>query len=143
MYQSILVPLDGSVTAEAILPEIETLAKGMAARLIIARVCPSLKVAEPTVAETLTSTSEQAEQYLTEMKSTLNGKGIDVETHLCYGDAAYEIIDLSNRLEVDLIAMSTHGRSGIGRWLLGSIAEKVVRHSSRPVLLVRARAASG
>jgi nucleotide-binding universal stress UspA family protein len=46
---------------------------------------------------------------------------------------------LSNRLEADLIAMSTHGRSGIGRWLLGSIAEKVVRHSSRPVLLMRAK----
>ncbi|MEJ2641104.1 MAG: universal stress protein [Desulfosarcinaceae bacterium] len=140
MYQSILVPLDGSVTAEAILPEIENLAKGMGARLIITRICPSLKVAEPTLAETLSSTSEHAEQYLTEMKSALNGKGIDVETHLGYGDAAYEIIDLSNRLDVDLIAMSTHGRSGIGRWLLGSIAEKVVRHSSRPVLLVRASA---
>jgi nucleotide-binding universal stress UspA family protein len=141
MYQSILVPLDGSVTAEAILPEIETLAKGMGARLIIARVCPSLKVSEPTLAETLSTTGEHAEQYLAETKSTLNSKGIDVETHLCYGDAAYEIIDLSNRLDVDLIAMSTHGRSGIGRWLLGSIAEKVVRHSSRPVLLVRAREA--
>jgi len=139
VYQSILVPLDGSVTAEAILPEIENLAKGMGARLIVTRVCPSIKVSEPMVSEALTSTSEHAEQYLAEMKYTLNGKGIDTETHLCYGDAAYEIIDLSNRKEVDLIAMSTHGRSGIGRWLLGSIAEKVVRHSNRPVLLVRAK----
>lgn len=138
MYQSILVPLDGSATAEAILPEIENLAKGMGARIIVTRVCPSIRLSEPMVAEDLTSTSEQAEQYLSEMKSSLNGKGLDAETHLCYGDAAYEIIDLSNRLSVDLIAMSTHGRSGIGRWLLGSIAEKVVRHSSRPVLLVRA-----
>jgi nucleotide-binding universal stress UspA family protein len=139
MYQSILVPLDGSVTAEAILPEIENLAKSMSARLAITRVCPSIKVSEPMVSEVLTSTSDHAEQYLHEIKHSLNGKGLDVETHLCYGDAAYEIIDLSNRLEVDLIAMSTHGRSGIGRWLLGSIAEKVVRHSSRPVLLVRAK----
>ena len=139
MYQTVLVPLDGSVTAEAILPEIETLAKGMGARLVVTRVCPSIKVSEPMVSEVLTSTSEHAEQYLHEIKHALNGKGIDVETHLCYGDAAYEIIDLSNRLDVDLIAMSTHGRSGIGRWLLGSIAEKVVRHSSRPVLLVRAK----
>ncbi|MGN6733572.1 MAG: universal stress protein, partial [Candidatus Binatia bacterium] len=53
------------------------------------------------------------------------------------GDAASEIIDFARRTDNNLVAMSTHGRSGVGRWLVGSIAEKVVQHSQDPVLLFR------
>ena len=61
-----------------------------------------------------------------------------VESHARYGHPAEEILDHTEHRKFDLIAMTTHGRSGVGRWLLGSVAEKVVRNSPIPVLVVRA-----
>ena len=72
------------------------------------------------------------------LKEQLFAKIIDIELHAPYGDPAEKILEVCLRHDIDLIAMSTHGRSGIGRWLLGSIADKVVRHSEKPVLLLRA-----
>jgi nucleotide-binding universal stress UspA family protein len=137
MYKAILVPLDGSKLAEAILPEIEKVASCMRARIILLRVCRAhvFPGKDPTEAEV--EVVRNAEKYLATIVADLNSKGFDVELHVRYGDVAEEILNHSKRNEIDLISMSTHGRSGLGRWLLGSVAEKIVRHSEKPVLLLR------
>ena len=139
MYQSILVPLDGSKLAEAILPEVEELSALLKARLhlvMVSRVnvLPGL---DPTDAQV--RVIHRAQEYLEKLEEQLSVRNIDIKPHAPYGDAAEKILEVCRRHDIDLIAMSTHGRSGIGRWLLGSIADKVVRHSEKPVLLLRAR----
>ena len=139
MYQSILVPLDGSKLAEAILPEVEELAAILNAQLhlvMVSRVnvLPGL---DPTDAQV--RVIHRAQEYLEKLEEQLSVRNIDIEPHAPYGDPAEKILEVCRRHDIDLIAMSTHGRSGIGRWLLGSIADKVVRHSEKPVLLLRAR----
>jgi nucleotide-binding universal stress UspA family protein len=140
MYQSILVPLDGSALAEAILPEIEKLARCMGARILLLRVSRAhvFPGKDPTKAEI--QVVRRAEEYVAEIRDRLAAKGLDAEAHVRYGAVAEEILTHSARNDVDLIAMSTHGRSGLGRWALGSVAEKIVRRSQKPVLLMRAKA---
>jgi nucleotide-binding universal stress UspA family protein len=137
MYKSILVPLDGSKLAENILTEVEKLAVLLNARLNLiyvskAHVFPGV---DPTDAQV--RVVSEAKEYLDNLKEQLLAKKIDIEIHTPYGNPAAKILEVSRRHDIDLIAMSTHGRSGIGRWLLGSVAEKVVRHSEKPVLLLR------
>ncbi len=76
-------------------------------------------------------------EYLEKIKKQLEAKGLKVDTHVRYGQDAEEILDHASQKDVDLIAMTTHGRSGIKRFLLGSVAEKILRHSAKPVFLVR------
>lgn len=135
MYRSILIPLDGSELAETVLSELDHVAMTSSTRLVLIRVCPVHAVTEKYASEARSNFVQMAESYLEDMKAQLNAKGFTVEVHVCYGDPAFEILDLAERSDVDLIAMSTHGRSGFGRWLLGSVAEKVIRHSGKPVLL--------
>ena len=135
MYKSILIPLDGSELAESILFELDQMAVTTTSRLVMIRVCPIYAVSERYISEAHSQIVQVAESYLENMKAQLNAKGFTVEVHVCYGDPAFEILDLADRADVNLIAMSTHGRSGFGRWLLGSVAEKVIRHSSKPILL--------
>jgi nucleotide-binding universal stress UspA family protein len=139
MYRSILIPLDGSEIAETILPEIEHFAPDYSTRIVVVRVCQAQAMTERYASEVQSRVVQEVEAYLEDMKARLNAKGFTVELHICSGAAAWEILDLSERTDVDLIAMSTHGRSGIGRWLLGSVAEKVLRHSRKPVLLLPAK----
>jgi nucleotide-binding universal stress UspA family protein len=79
----------------------------------------------------------EAEEYLQELEKGLLAEGFRTSVHVRYGHDAAEILEHANQDDVDLVAMSTHGRSGLGRWTLGSVAERVVRHSAKPVLLVR------
>ena len=139
MYKSILVPLDGSTLAEEILPEIETVASCMQARIVLLRVCRAhvFPGMDPTKAEI--EVVREAEAYLNEIVDKLQTRGFDAEAHVRYGDVADEILTHGRRNDIDLISMSTHGRSGLGRWLLGSVAEKIVRHCEKPVLLLRAK----
>ncbi len=139
MYKTILVPLDGSHLAEAILPEIEKVASCMRARIVLLRVCRAhvFPGKDPTEAEV--EVVRKAEAYLDNIEAQLTAKGFDAEVHVRYGDVADEILNHSKRNDIDLISMCTHGRSGLGRWLLGSVAEKIVRHSEKPVLLLRAK----
>ena len=137
MYKSILVPLDGSKLAEAILPEVEELARALKARLSLVRVSRAHVFPGVDPTESQLKVVRLAEDYLAALREKLSVA--DIEIHASYGSPADKILELSRRQGIDLIAMSTHGRSGIGRWLLGSVAEKVVRHSDIPVLLLRSR----
>jgi len=137
MYKSILVPLDSSKLAENILTEVEELAILLNAKLnlIYVRKVHVLPGVDPT--DSQVRVVREAQGYLENLKGKLSAKIIDIKLHTPYGNPADKILEVSKRDEIDLIAMSTHGRSGIGRWLLGSVAEKVVRHSDIPVLLLR------
>jgi nucleotide-binding universal stress UspA family protein len=141
-YKKILVPLDGSATSEAILPEIEKLASAFGASISLLHVVPILIFSgsmEPVVQyETVTEALiKEGEAYLRTIEKRLKDKGLTVERHLQQGNEAQLILEHSDQKDIDLIAMSTHGRSGVSHWLLGSVTEKIVRHATKPVLLVR------
>ncbi len=141
MYRSILVPLDGSPLAEAILPEIEKLASGAVARprVVLIRVVPAHHIPGQDEIEWQARMIRRAEDYIEGIKQRLEASGQMVDHHVPYGDPASKILEVCEIYEYDLIAMSTHGRGGLGRWLMGSVADKVVRHSRTPVLLRRTR----
>jgi len=136
-YKRILVPLDGSECAENVLPYVEKLATDLNATISLLRVAFAhpFPGADPTEAEV--AVVREAESYLAEVEERLRTKGLRVDSHVRYGNDAEEILDHASRSDSDLIAMSTHGRSGLGRWMLGSVAEKVLRHSAKPIFLVR------
>jgi len=140
MYRSILVPLDGSKLAENILTEVESLALLLNAKLdlVSVRKAHVLPGVDPTDAQV--RVVAEAGKYLEKQKAKLSERISEIALHTPYGNPAEKILEVSKRHDIDLIAMSTHGRSGIGRWLLGSVAEKVVRHSDIPVLLLRSQA---
>jgi nucleotide-binding universal stress UspA family protein len=141
-YKKILVPLDGSVTSETILSEIEKLASAFGSSIVLLHVVPTLILSGAmesarqyeTVAEALT---KEGEAYLRTMEKRLKDKGLTVESQLLQGNEAHVILEQCDRKDIDLIAMSTHGRSGVSRWLLGSVAEKIIRHATKPILLIR------
>lgn len=130
---------DGSKLAEAILPEVGELAKLLKARINLIRVSRTYWMPGADQTEAQVKVTREAQEYLENLKEQLLAMDIDVETHAAYGNPAEKILEVCRRHNIDLIAMSTHGRSGIGRWILGSVAEEVVRHSEKPVLLICAR----
>jgi nucleotide-binding universal stress UspA family protein len=137
MYEKILVPLDGSECAEMILPHLERLATDLKAHICLLRVAyaHTFPGVDPTEAQL--AVVKEAEEYLRKIEDRLKAKGLKVDSHVRYGDEAGEILDHAGTKEIDLVAMSTHGRSGVTRWLLGSVAEKVLRHSPKPIFLIR------
>lgn len=137
MFARILVPLDGSPLAEAILPEVVDLAKLHGAEVLLLRV--ALVRALPGVDQTEAQVRavEEAEGYLADVERGLAARGVSVRSAVRYGRAVEEILDHAESQRADLIAMSTHGRSGIRRIMLGSVAEAVVRAAPVPVLLLR------
>jgi len=134
MYKRILVPLDGSELAETVLSHIEVMALAHDAEVILLRVLPATGVL-PAVAEAERSAARKS---LDRAKKRLQEKGINAHTTIRHGeDAATEITDYAEVNDIDLIAMSTHGQSGVGRWIFGGVAEKVLRGTNKPILLVR------
>jgi nucleotide-binding universal stress UspA family protein len=140
------VPLDGSALAEKILPHIVPLAKKLRLEMELIRVYAASAAAYPvgdgTYIDTLARHKEtirnEAESYLAGKMQELRAEGLErVSANAIYGDPAEEIIDLARKTPHNLIAMSTHGRSGVGRWVLGSVVERVVQHSRDPVLIIR------
>jgi nucleotide-binding universal stress UspA family protein len=137
MYKKILVTLDGSEIAEQILPHVEDLTQnGSEVHLLRVAMAHTLPGADPTEAQV--EVVKEAEEYLGKVEGALRDKGFKVESHVRYGYPAEEILDHVDHWKFDLVALTTHGRSGVGRWLMGSVAEKVVRSSPIPVLVVRA-----
>jgi len=136
-FQTLLVPLDGSSCAEDVLPYVEKLAGDLKAKISLLRVvyAHTFPGVDPTDAEV--AVVQEAEAYLRDIEGRLKAKGFEVDTHVRYGDDAEEILDHAAQKGVDFIAMTTHGRSGVKRWLLGSVAEKILRHAPKPVFLVR------
>lgn len=133
----VLVPLDGSKCAEAVIPRVEEFVTGNRKGMCLLRVVSASTFPGVDPTEAQVKVVREAEEYLKGLENDLRAKGLDVDTHVRYGDDAEEILDHAALKEIDLIAMSTHGRSGVKRFFLGSVAEKVLRHAPKPVYLVR------
>ncbi len=146
MYKHIMVPLDGSPLAEVVLPHVVSIAKGCAVpKVTLVRVVPPLKFygteAEIPFMDTqnLEDTSMKfAREYVTEQAKKLSAQGIDVHTKVIFGVVTDELLDFARKSKVDLVVIATHGRSGVARWVWGSVADKILRGSRVPVLMVRA-----
>lgn len=143
MYRRVLVPLDGSELAEAILPFAEQVAGPLDAEVILVRVVEPVSAAEAVALagvvapDTFAVREIEAKRYLHEVERRLSKKGLRVRTRIALGPPAEAILGAVQTSGVDLVAMTTHGRSGLGRALFGSVAESVLRASPVPVLLVR------
>jgi nucleotide-binding universal stress UspA family protein len=130
MLNKVLVPLDGSEAAEAVLPYVELLAGRAGAVVHLLTVVPA--------AEEATATSD-AFRYLEGLADRLRGRSLSCDFAVTAGEPGDTILAEADANDADLIAMSTHGRSGLARWVLGSVADKVVHRTAKPLLLVRAR----
>jgi nucleotide-binding universal stress UspA family protein len=146
MYNYILVPLDGSKRAEAILPHVEDLAKRYDAQVILLRVVEPVPLpvgAEraPVVVDqnVFEQETDQAMSYLAALQKDFRAKDIDARTSVDYGPVVQAIIRTAECEGADLIAMASHGRSGISQVFYGSVAVGVLHRVDRPLLLVRAR----
>jgi len=142
MYKRALVPLDGSMVAEAIVPFILEIAGPLDMEVVLLRVIvptPPVLVegGGPVVADDVEKLRAGAEEYLADVAADLRARGVRVTTHVRFGNAVAEILDGARETEADLIAMTTHGRGGLGRLLFGSVAEAVLRQSDMPVFLMR------
>ena len=141
MYRRIVVPLDGSERAEGALRHARVLAGCTGAEILLLRVVFDSHMdiyADPRATNSVQERMEkEAGEYLRQVAAGLEKEGLKVTTQVDSGSAADAIVDYADRMQADLIAMTTHGRSGIARWLLGSVADKVARGANVPVLLVR------
>ncbi len=145
MFKHILVPLDGSAFAEAALPYAQSLAGKYQAEITLLRVIvpprwPGVLEAElPELIERLSKTAAQdATSYLQYRQESLQAQGLRVTARAQSGEPAPDLIlEIAKELNCDLIVMSTHGRSGLQRWMFGSVAERVLRHAEIPVMLIR------
>jgi nucleotide-binding universal stress UspA family protein len=145
--KSVVVPLDGSELAERVLPAVAELAKTLKLAVVLFRAynIPTSAYAgdegyyATNYDEMLTAMRDEAVDYLEKKTEAVKKMGIANASSVAKeGFAADEIISLSRQSPDNLIAMSTHGRSGVKRWVLGSVTETIVRHSADPVLVIRA-----
>lgn len=151
---TIIIPLDGSPLAEESLPVVAALAQPLGAGVSLVRVTPTIKQILATAAfqemgvpidprmpspdDLAKVADDDARTYLDKIKASLNQQGVSaVETKVLHGNPAGAIVDLVQATPDNLVAMTTHGRSGAGRWLLGSVTDRVVRDTGNPVLVVR------
>jgi nucleotide-binding universal stress UspA family protein len=141
----ILVPLDGSPLAERALPLAKTLAQKFECQIILLEVLhfliPTMSVPyqhfPDWVVENRKHARQEAESYLQARQDEGRQQGFEVDVLLRETSPAEDIVDVATTEQIDLIVMSTHGLGGLARWAIGSVADKVARHSPCPVLLVR------
>src|SRR5580765_370537 len=135
----ILVPLDGSMLAEAALWTAVDVAEKNGAAISLLRATEAFTRLGADNVEAQVTAVREAEEYVAAVAKRLADKGIGrVETHVWYGPAAAAIVEGAASQKADLIVMSTHGRSGLGRLVLGSVTESVLRGTTIPILVVRA-----
>lgn len=145
MYKKILVPLDGSKLAECVLPHVQTLAQGSNVKEIV-----FVRVVEPFYprGEFVIEESQQkkieaghkaaAKDYLKKLTAELKYNGIKISYDVLFGFVAETLAEYVNKNQIDLIVIATHGRSGVSRWVWGSVADRILRSSCVPVMMVRA-----
>jgi len=141
MFKKILVPLDGSSWSEAVLPHARALAKEQQAEISLLRISTAALHVYSEVpfnyAELIERDIADCKRYIETIAEDLRKDGLTVATRVTDGYVAEAILDYAEQNKIDLIAMSTHGRSGVRRMLLGSTADRVVHGAKMPVLLVR------
>ena len=158
MYQNVVVPLDGSSIAEQVLPHVKDLISGRTTRVHLISIAPLSPVGTgagaplhlyPLVispadlelhAQERDRIEEELRNYLRGIAIELTEGNVKTQVEVRFGEPAEEILAYAEDVKANLIAMCTHGRTGLARWAYGSIAEKVMRHADCPVLLIRAKA---
>ena len=152
MYKKIMVPLDGSELAECVLPHVEAFIEGCHVNHFV-----FVRVVEPAAEfysgdypigpelskERETAGKRVAKDYLDQVVSRLRHKNTELHSEILVGNVADSLADFIEKNDFDLILIATHGRSGVKRWVRGSIADKVLRSSNIPVLMVRAPGSEG
>jgi nucleotide-binding universal stress UspA family protein len=126
MYKRVMVPLDGSDLAQTALPHALELCRGLGATLLLLY-----------VSDTRHGSPEASRRFLDFTRRQHASDGVAIETLVREGPVAEAIVRAAEQEQIDVIAMATHGRSGLQRAVYGSVAEQVLRSSTKPVLLVR------
>ncbi|NJN16173.1 MAG: universal stress protein [Oscillochloris sp.] len=148
MYRHILVPLDGSMLAEQVLPHVHALAANEGTtKITLLRAVPPIYTTSvdysgmlaTTASDALEALEKEAEDYLHGIANQFRAEGYSVNTEVSALPAADAILDYAESENADLIAIATHGRSGISRWVFGSVTQKVVQAAPVPVLVIRPR----
>ncbi len=146
MYQHIMVPLDGSKLAECVFPHVEVIAKGCNVKKVtFVRVVEPLHLHRgvesgfsPEERERLEAeTMGIARNYLDQLVKQFKYNKVRVQSEVLYGNVADKLADYADKNAVDLIVIATHGRSGVSRWVWGSVADRVLRSTCVPVFMVR------
>jgi len=144
MYKTILVPLDGSKRAEFILPHVEELAQRYEARVVFTRIVEPPPLVLPPGQPDLTiyqseleKRMEEAELYLKGIQGEFEEKGIDARRELGKGPVVEAIVNMAIRHDADLIALASHGHSGLAQVFYGSVAAGILQRVDRPLLLIR------
>jgi nucleotide-binding universal stress UspA family protein len=148
MYNKVVVPLDGSPEAECVLPNVATMAtKGLVKKLIFIKVAeaPHMPITDgisvafsPLCGKSELERRSDAEYYLKSFASKLRYDGVEITWHaLPYGEVSEMIARYAKEIKADLIIMATHGRTGIRKLIMGSVAERVKRSVAIPVLLIK------
>ena len=146
MYKKILVPLDGSKGAESILPHVEAVALCFQAKLVLLHVVensPNLVGPHGSIPdmqlELRKDKFEQARRYLAGLKGEFREKHLSAKTFVEEGPVVRKIIQIANQEDVDLIAMASHGRTGLAQVYYGSVTAGVLHQVDRPLMLIRTR----
>lgn len=147
MYKKILVPLDGSALAECVLPHVESIVKGCKVKeVVFLRVAERMSqfcslegcITQETMNSIDADNRAAAEKYLSELIERTRYGGVSVKPEVVTGTPGESIADYAAKNSVDLIVIATHGRSGIGRWTWGSVADRVLHSACVAILMVRA-----
>lgn len=159
--QRILVPLDGSALAEEVLPYAQDLASRVSGTLFLVRIVPTAQQLTATsfpgvagmegvptmdvnaINKAMTAQVEDARAYLRDKAAALQAQGLRVEWEVRQGTAADEVIKCAQDHHIELIAISSHGRTGLGRLMFGSVADRVIREAGLPVLVIKPRRRDG
>ena len=146
MYQKILVPLDGSLRAERIFPYVRDLVADQPTEIILIKIVPNLIVTEgyKTISypQTLQATQDaihESEAYLKQVADKLRKGGLNVTYIALAGPIVETILDVAQKKNIDLIALASHGHSGLKRVFYGSVAAGIIQSIDRPMLVIRAR----
>jgi nucleotide-binding universal stress UspA family protein len=148
MFNHLLVPLDGSALAELALPLVQEITARFGSKVTLLRVVRPpfvlTNMGGGNYAELFDALRQEERQevaaYMQRQQATLADEGYTVNSRVVEGDSVADVIlDVADELQVDSIVMSTHGRSGVRRWVFGSVADKVLRQAKVPLLLVRAQ----
>lgn len=144
MFRRVLVPLDGSDRAERAILTAARIARSTGGSVVLLRVVSTsiefwpYMAPQPTLAQAIIDADlEEASKYLASVTALPELNGVSTETMTLYGPTAATILSVAYSHDVDVIVMCSHGYTGVTRWIMGSVAEKIARHSAVPVLILR------
>jgi nucleotide-binding universal stress UspA family protein len=147
MYNKILVPLDGSPLSEGSLEHVRSIINGNSqTEVILFRIVEPISSFDASalaqsvylIGDVLGKKTEEAKDYLARLTGKLQGEGLSARGEVVSGQPAEAILNYVDKNNIDLIVMTSHGRTGISRWAFGSVADKVLRQAKIPILLVSA-----